>query len=485
MAETILVIDLGTTNIKAVAFDRSGRVVAEAIRPTPVDYSDGSMEIDPASLWTAVTAASREAGTSGRHEVAAVTMTTMAASFIPLDAIGRCLYPAIGWADNRSVPYMKKCLAAFTAENWIVDCGQYPLQMYLPFKIQWFAAVHPDKSSRVAKWLNVSDYIYSKLTDDNRYRTDYSVASRTMLFNIPEKRWNKRALDAFGIDENLLPKPVAPGTIIGTLGRKMLELGFRQGIPVIMGGHDHMCCIPGAGINDAETLLNTTGTSEAIVALLPNAPYDMKHIVGIWLNCEAAIQSGRTAVVGYAGSPGRVFQSVCQTLGNHGDSTINMPPDPGLIFLPPFRAQLVTIEGEMRGLTPQFDAPLLYRSICDGLYLECRRVAERIMFVRGGTKAKSMRMVGGHAKNLPEVRRKSAVLGMRIEIVKHPHITSLGAAMAASLGCGWYKSLDEASVAMCHGMTTTIEPDASLSERFEEIYRDRYLPRFPKGCEGL
>ena len=96
-----------------------------------------------------------------------------------------------------------------------------------------------------------------------------------------------------------------------------------------------------------------------------------------------------------------------------------------------------------------------------------------------------MRMVGGHAKNLPEVRRKSAVLGMRIEIVKHPHITSLGAAMAASSGCGWYGSLDAAIAAMYDGATTVIEPDASLSEQFEKTYNERYLPCFPLGCKGL
>ncbi len=484
MNETLLILDLGTTNIKALVFDARGRAVFECARPTPAVYGDGSVEIDADELWRTVAAVSREAARVAPAP-AAVSMSTMAASFIPLDAAGRPLHPAIAWPDARSIPAMRRSMRAFLDGDWIPGCGQYPLQMYLPFKMEWFAGAHPAEAARTRKWLNVSEYVYAKLTGDDDYRTDYSIASRTMLFDIGAGGWNRAALSAFGVDETLLPKPVPAGTVVGTAGAELRALGIAAGTPIVMGGHDHMCAIPGAGILNSDVVLNTTGTSEGVVSLLPVPAGPPDRAVKAWLNHEAALDSGRVAVVGYVGASGRVYQSLRESVGLHPDGAGLPVPETAPVFLPPQRGQLTSVEGELRGLRPVFDGPTLYRAMLDGLYLECRRLVERIVRVKGGEAVSSVRVVGGHTKNAAEIRRKCSAMGLPVEIVTQSDISSLGAAVVAGAGCGLFSSFGEAVASLCREDIMRIEPDAALSRRFEELYRNRYLPCFEDGVESL
>lgn len=485
MTESILVIDLGTTNIKAVVFDLRGDAVFTCTRPTPFVYDSESMEIDPDGLWRTVLSVCGEALTGGDFSFAAITMSSMAASFIPINADGRPLHPAIGWADARSIPYMREYMDAFLTGSRVERCAQYPLQMYLPFKAAWFAQTHPDKFRHVEKWLNVSEYIYAHLTGDRDYRTDYSIASRTILFDIEAKKWNPAALRWFDIDENMLPVPVPAGTVIGTAGPELQAIGFAPGVPIVMGGHDHMCSVPGAGIIGDDVLLNTTGTSEAVISLYSGAKLDTDKIVDAWLNYEAAMQSDMTAVIGYVGMSGRIYQSLGETLQPQATSADNPPLSAMPVFLPPQRAQLTSVEGELRGLHPIFDAGLVYRSMCDGLYCECRRMMERILNANGSERAKSMRIVGGHTRNTDEVARKSAALGIPLEIVDQANISAVGAAVVAGYGCGKFASYREAIGALCRGKVVQIDPDPVLSRRFEDFYHNKYLPCFENGIHSL
>lgn len=485
MGESILIIDLGTTNIKAVVFDLRGNTVFECTRPTPFIYDGESMEVDPEALWQTAKTVCREAASGVKRPVSAISMSSMAASFIPLDASGKPLHPAIGWADGRSIPYMRQYMEHFLAGGRIEGCGQYPLQMYLPFKMEWFKRNHPQAAAKTARWLNVSEYIYAKLTGDDRYCTDYSIASRTLLFDIGGKRWNSRALRFFDVDETTLPDPLPAGTVIGMAGEELRSIGFDARTPVVMGGHDHMCGVPGAGICDANVVLNTTGTSEAIVSLLPSPDFRTEMIVSTWLNCEAGLQRDKVAVVGYVGASGRVYQSIRESIGSFDNAGLDPAADGMPVFLPPQRAQLTSVGGELRGIHPIFDAPLLFRAMCDGLYLESRRMLERILLVKGADGIGSMRMVGGHTKNPAEVRRKSAAMGLPLEIVRQPNISSVGAAVAAGAGCGLFASFEEAIASLCQGNVEYVEPDQALMSRFDELYREKYLPCFENGIESL
>lgn len=407
----------------------------------------------------------------------------MAASFVPVDGTGNILSPAIGWADSRALPYMERYMAQFLQGTHIPGCGQYPLPMYAGFKLQWLQDKRPDLFSAVRKWLNVSELIYHRLTGRPDYVTDYSIASRTMLFDVSKRTWNPHALNYFGIDADLLPTPFPSGTVIGTAARETWDAGLSPDTKIVLGGHDHMCAIAGAGINKPGVVLNSTGTSEAVECLVPS-PDHQEETAFRWVNLECSVLPQQTAAVCYVGATGRVYQSACESIRDYDTSYYPMP-DGELIFIPPQRAQLPSVKGELKGISPVFDVQKLTRALRDGMYFECRRGIHRILQHKDIGQV-TVRCVGGHTKNRFEMQLKSDAIGCVIELSRKEDIASKGAMILAGVGCGWYDSVVDAAGQM-YGRTEKeyICPDPERSKRYEEIYFERYLPQFTNGEASL
>ncbi|MCD8148755.1 MAG: hypothetical protein LUE92_04145 [Clostridiales bacterium] len=379
MEKTIVVIDLGTINIKATVMRETGEAMSVQTLPTPVSYGKNSMEIDPERTWTCVLTCCRGAlqTASVPIHVDAVVLSSMAASFVPLDYEGMALSPAIGWADARSMPYMDQYMERFLMGERISRCGQYPLPMYAGFKLQWLKAENRGCYNKIRKWVNISELVYNRLLGGTRYVTDYSIASRTMLFDVEQKKWNPAAMEYFEIDSDWLPEALPAGTVVGTAAPETWEVGFSADTKVVLGGHDHMCAIAGAGITKPGIILDSTGTSEAVECLMP-ADSDPESMAERWINLERSVLPDWAAAVCYIGASGRVYQSACESLQDY-DANLSKKLTGELVFLPPQRGQLPSVKGELKGIAPVFDAQQIHRAIRDGMYYECRREIQRIL----------------------------------------------------------------------------------------------------------
>jgi len=443
------------------------------------------MEIDPEALWTTVLDCCRGAICSAGEpiHVDGVVCSSMAASFIPLDRAGRVLGNAIGWGDSRPTPYMDRYMKEFLSGNRIPNCGQYPLPMYAGFKLQWLEEHRPEVYHQVAHWLNVSEFIYSRLLDSSDYVTDYSIASRTMLFDVGRHAWNPDALAHFRVDPDWLPTPLPSGTVVGLASPQACEAGLSPDTKIILGGHDHMCAIAGAGITRPGIILNSTGTSEAVEALIPSAQ-NPETLAGRWMNLESAVIPNSVAAVCYVGASGRVYQSGCESLKEYDSSFFPMP-EAEPIFLPPQRAQFPSVKGQLLGIDPGFTAQQITRALRDGMYYECRRDIQRIL---GGEIGENtvLRCVGGHTKNRYEMQLKSDALGCVIETVRKEDIASKGAFILASVACGWNDSISETSERLYAKMEKErFVPDPERRKRYDEIYREQYFPQFPEGLNSI
>ena len=485
MKHMIVIVDLGTSNIKATVMGEEGRAVSVKTLPTPVFYGKDTMEIDPERLWTTVLDCCRGAvyNIGESVHIDAIALSSMAASFLPLDGEGNVLAPAIGWSDSRSAPYMERYMQEFTAGRCIPGCGQYPLTMYAGFKLQWLAENRPVIFAATRKWLNVSEFIYHRLLADSAYVTDFSLASRTMLLDVAGHCWNPAALSYFSIQPDWLPLPLASGSVVGTAAPATWEAGLSPDTKIVLGGHDHMCAVAGAGITEPGTILNSTGTSEAVECLLPSDG-EPEKIAARWLNLECAVLPGRAAAVYYVGATGRVYQSACESLRDY--ESVEWPvPAAEPIFLPPQRAQQPTVRGKLTRLSAVFDAQHLTRAMRDGMYYECRRGIERMTGRNSGSDM-LIRCVGGHTKNRFEMQLKSDATGCAIEISRKEDIASKGAFILAAVGCGWFDSISETSLRLYEKVEKeTIYPDPVRSAQYEEIYRSCYLPQFPDGVNSL
>lgn len=485
MKHTIVIIDLGTTNIKATVMGEHGETVSVKTLSTPVFYQKDAMEIDPQRLWITVLDCCRGAisAAAGAIHVDGVSLSSMAASFVPLDGAGRILSNAIGWGDARANPYVQQYMAQFLAGTPISNCGQYPLPMYAGFKLQWLQANRPEIFAATRHWLNVSEFIYSRLSGSDTYVTDYSIASRTMLFDVANRRWNPAALDHFSVDPGWLPSPMPAGTVVGTASPETWDAGLSPDTKIVLGGHDHMCAIIGAGVVEPGIILNSTGTSEAVECLVPSADRP-EEMAARWINLECSVLPGAAAAVYYVGASGRVYQSGCEAIRDYDDTSFPSPArEP--IFLPPQRGQLPSVRGQLMGMTPSFDAQQLTRALRDGMYYECRRGIQRIL--RGqSVQGTVIRCVGGHTKNRYEMQLKSDATGCAIEVVRKEDIASKGAFILAGVGCGWFDSIAATSLQLYSAVEKELfVPHPQRSRDYEDIYQSCYLTQFSDGVNSL
>jgi xylulokinase len=160
------------------------------------------------------------------------------------------LYNAVLGMDYRSIEQSRKCSELFGDEELFRKTGMRPHPMNSLTKILWFKESLPHVFEKTYKFFTYADYINVRLGAEPCI--DYSMASRTMAFDILEKKWSDRILSKLSIDLGYLSKPVACGKVIGQISHAVAdEIGISKKALLVSGGHDQACAAIGAGIVNA------------------------------------------------------------------------------------------------------------------------------------------------------------------------------------------------------------------------------------------
>ena len=486
-------LDLGTSNTKATLFSENGSTVFESAVPTPTLFDAEAMEIDQNRLWSDIRGliSRAAAALSAGDRIAAVTLSSMACTMIPLDGDGNSLHNALSWLEKRPYEkYTRPFLNRFAAGYSIPKCGQYPLNMYPAFKIPWFRDEFPEETKKVRKWVNISDFIHSKLLGTTeKYYCDYSIASRSMLFDDQLKTWNKYALEEFSIEECLLPVPLPTGSVLGCIGSELSALGLDGDALVVLGGHDHICASVGAVIDSTEKTLHSTGTSEVLTTLFTGS--DLTVPARRWLNVESSAHSPDNLVVGFCSASGQIHKSFSAAFarsdilsgGKLADSYESLGRRP--VFLPPVRAMQTSVSGGLTGIPGFFDPDDLWRSLYEGFALECRRVLDRIESVTE-TASGVIRSVGGQSGNDGLTQLRSNIWNRPIERVHDPNISARGAFVVAGVASGLFSDVVAAAENFYENIEVDVfQPDARAAGRYRDFYENEYLTLFEDGIYSI
>lgn len=261
----ILSIDLGTSSCKTIIFTLDGRKVSSAYEEYPVIRPQpGWAEQDPLTWWKAVTRTIREALKRGKvkgREIIGLAVSSQREAVVPIHG-EQVLYNAIIWLDNRTLPQVEQIKKTFESKKILSITGLNISPVFSASKILWLKDNASECFKKTECFLFPKDYIIFKLTGEKV--TDYSMASRTMLFDIRKKQWSDEICSAFGIDLDKLPPVKESNAIVGEISAKASkETSLPPGIPVVNGGGDRPCECFGAGVID-EGLVNIgtgTGTS--------------------------------------------------------------------------------------------------------------------------------------------------------------------------------------------------------------------------------
>ncbi len=483
---SVLGLDVGTTGCKAVAFDLQGRALGSAYREySLVHPQPGWSELDAEKLWQSVAGVLQEVNQQvATDPVRALSVSCQGEAVTAVDAGGEALCNFSVSFDHRTVAQAKWWRENLGAQRLFEITGMPLHAMYSINKIMWYKQNRPDVFARAAKFLCVEDFVNFRLSD--RYATDWSLAGRTMAFDVVKKRWSDEVLQAADIHEGLLPD-VYPssypiGEVLPDLGR---ELGFVGTVTVAAGGHDQPCGALGAGVIEPGVAMNATGTSDVICPAFAGPILSQKMLAGNYC-CYPHVESKQYVSVAFNLTGGLLLRWYRDTLCERESAQaadlrrdayeiiIQEASDDlrSLFFLPHFVGAGTPYldsasRGALVGLTIDTTKGDITKAVLDSVNYEMKLNID--MMNDAGLGILALRAIGGGAKSDRWLQMKADTFGLPVSSMRVSEAASLGAAMLAGVSIGCFKDARDAAESMVH-LNRTYDPN----EERTRLYREKY-----------
>jgi xylulokinase len=482
---SLLAIDLGSSQCKAVVFKANGDALARSIRTYAPEFPQPShCEMDPERFWLAATEAARAATRGSRHDpVHAICFSSHGETFIPADPSGAAIAPAILNIDARAASEAAWCEKTIGRKRLFSISGLVAHSMYPLPKILWLRQHRSDVFGRAACFLGVTDYILRRLGLPPYI--DYSLAGRFLAFDISQHKWSDDLLGLADLKESQLPLPVPAGTVAGKLATDMAEvLGVAAGTPVVVGGHDQVCGALGAGVIEKGRVSDSMGTYECVVAA-SDAPSLGDEALAASLNSYSHVVPRKYATLAYFPSGimvqwfrDLVFGSPRSIKNSHAlpdESAVydslesRCPAGPSGLCITPHLIGTCnpdfdeSARGVIFGLTPDSGRGQIYKGILEGVACELAHICEALEKAAGGFD--DIYATGGGSQSRLGLKLRASLTGRRIHAMQSHESVCLGAAVLAGVATGTYATISEA-VRQVVREKETIDPDTELAASY-------------------
>jgi glycerol kinase len=457
----ILALDLGTTGVRAILYDERIRPVASAYQETTQHYPrEGWVEQDACEIWTSLTAVVKRAlkkakVDAGSGQVAAMGITNQRETAILWDkATGQPVAPAIVWQCRRTAPLCQE-LRARGLEPEVRERTGLTIDAYFSAtKIRWLLDHIPGLRRRAEKgeilFGTVDSWILWRLTGGKAHLTDYTNASRTMLFNIRTLEWDPFLLRELDIPSCLLPQ-VRPSASLYGMG----QIGALQAPVTGMAGDQHAALF-GQGCFWAGQAKNTYGTG---CFLLMNTGSDcIRSRSGLISTIAAGQGRVQYALEGSVFVGGAAVQWLRDELGliaaaaESEACALRAGNSGGVVVVPAFTGLgapywNMYARGTIFGLTRGSGRDQIVRATLESIAFQTMDVYQAMLRDLDGAGAlqivRELRADGGAADNAFLMQFQADILGIPLRVAPHKETTALGAAFLAALGAGILRDMAE------------------------------------------
>lgn len=439
----LLGMDIGTTNTKIQIYNEEGRVQAERSFPTPLIEEAGERFYNPMGIIARVVEAIASFERRLLRDVRAMSVSSFAEVMV---GVGEN-----GWVLPRSIPWYSDCtkeeFARFPLDPeevyWVT--GLSPQHKYSFYKLIWHREHEPEAFARVKTWTSMSGFILYYFSGVLSF--DYSLASRTMLFDEGNRAWWPKMCERAGVAPDTLAPLYPSGQVLGTIREDVArETGLNPQTLVVTGGHDHLCAALASGVYQPGWALISSGTTESIMVTLEGVlqkrplgkekPFSFgHHVVFPYYYAMNGIYSG-----GYA-----VDWTMKLLQENHrifSDLSLSLSQNIPLFFPYLLGSYYEEARGAFLNLSGETCREDVLRGVLLGLCLEYRHLFEMVVRTLDFKVEKAVN-VGGGTKNQAWMRLKSSMLSQEIIVPEDREGSCKGAALLAGLGSGLYRNLDE------------------------------------------
>ncbi|MGQ9596912.1 MAG: xylulokinase, partial [Thermoproteota archaeon] len=277
-APYIMGIDLGTSSCKTIIFTLDGKKVSSASKEYPIIHPQPEWaEQSPLDWWKAVAETVRKTlikGSINSSDIIGLAIASQREAVVPIRGKD-VLHNAIIWLDNRTFPQTELMRRLLDQEEVLSITGVGINPIFSASKILWLKENAPNAFREAECFLFAKDFIIFKLTGERV--TDYSMASRTMLFDIRKKVWSNKICSTLDVPMDKLPSVKEPYAVIGEVSSQASsETSLPRGLPVVNGGGDRPCECLGAGVIHEGTVNIGTGTGSTFEAPLREPRPDLK-----------------------------------------------------------------------------------------------------------------------------------------------------------------------------------------------------------------
>ncbi|EHH1029841.1 glycerol kinase GlpK [Vibrio parahaemolyticus] len=454
----IVALDQGTTSSRAVILDHDANIVSVAQREfTQIYPQAGWVEHDPMEIWATQSSTLVEAlAKSGirSDQLAAIGITNQRETTIVWNKeTGKPVYNAIVWQCRRTADICED-LKSRGLEDYVRDNTGLVLDPYFSgTKVKWILdnvkGAREDAEAGKLLFGTVDTWLVWKMTQGRVHVTDYTNASRTMLFNINDLCWDQKLLDEMGIPASMMPEVKRSSEIYGKT-----NIGGKGGtrIPIAGIAGDQQAALYGQMCVEAGQAKNTYGTG---CFLLMNTGQEKVTSKNGLLTTLACGPKGEPAyalegAVFMGGASIQWLRDELKILNGAEDSeyfATKVDTSNGVYVVPAFTGLGAPYwdayaRGTIVGLTRGVNSNHIIRATLEGIAYQTRDVLDA-MQADSGIKLANLRVDGGAVANNFLMQFQSDVLNTEVHRPQVTEVTALGAAYLAGLAVGYWNSIDE------------------------------------------
>jgi L-fuculokinase len=466
-SDTVIVFDCGATNIRVIAINSKGEILASEsfpnrTRPDPFYPSYRIWDIN--DIWDKMCSASQKVISQiNVNRITGVTVTTFGVDGTLFDNSGKMLYPVISWQCDRTNSIMLNIDKYLSINDLYCESGVLPFSFNTISKLIWFVEQKPEIVEKSSTFLFMPSIFSFLLTGE--MANDTTMAGTSMFTNLKTRGFSGNILRRIKFPFEKIVSPVEAGTIIGKINSKAsVRTALPEGIPVVATGHDTQFAIFGSGAEKNQPVLSS-GTWE-ILMVRSEEFRSGKEQMEMGITTELDSRPGLYNI-GNQWIASGILEWARRILYNEIKNNVyefmvsgaeKVPSGcNGVKVIPNFYQALKgNTGGQILGLTMESTRGEIFRAILEAL---SARLAEgkRALEIAGGFKTENILCVGGGSKNRLWNQLRADYTGVPLKIIDHKETTVLGASLFVQAACGNAASAEEARSAINY-KTQIIEP---------------------------
>lgn len=487
MKKYVLALDQGTTSSRAILFDKKGNICFKAqheftqIYPHTGWVEHNPMEILFSQLQSVMEVIAESKATA--EDISAIGITNQRETTIVWDkSTGKPIYNAIVWQCRRTADMCEKIKADEELTQYIKDHTGLVVDAYFSAtKIKWILENVEGAKELAEKgqllFGTVETWLIWNLTGGAVHITDYSNASRTMLFDVDKLCWDEYLCEKLGIPMNMLPEAVPSSKVYGTVGKNVMGIEDLAGVPISGAIGDQPAALFGQGCFESGQAKNTYGTG--CFLLMNTGDKRVKSDNNLVTGVAWGIGDKVTyAIEGSAFNAGSVIKwlrddlQLIPSARRCDELAESVPNSNGVYFVPAFTGLGAPYwdmyaRGTIIGLTRGANSAHICRSVLEAIAYQMTDLLEA-MKQDSDIELSELRVDGGASVSNIMMQIQADMIRTNVNRPKMVETTAIGAAYLAGLATGFWESTDE--IAKIREVDKVFEPKMDMEKR-EKRYR--------------